>query len=127
MRALIRVLSCLCAGAIPLLSAACGKTADEYLAEGKRYIENGQYTEAIPVLRKATELNLDSGDARFHLGDAYLRAKDFEHAAIELVNASALMPLVSLTYNTRSSRLNWTPLGRAIPSATRMGMPPGGT
>jgi len=36
------------------------------------------------------------------------------------------MPLVLLMYKIRSSRLSVTPLGRSIPSAIRIGLPPEG-
>jgi arylsulfatase A-like enzyme/Flp pilus assembly protein TadD len=59
---------------------------------GDWLIENNQYQEAIPVLRKALEMVPDSKEARYRLGKSYMALKDYEAAIPELEKVVAAMP-----------------------------------
>jgi len=59
---------------------------------GDWLIQNNQYQEAIPVLRKALEMVPDSKEARFRLGKSYMALKDYDAAIPELEKVVAAMP-----------------------------------
>ena len=59
---------------------------------GDWLIQNNQYQEAIPVLRKALEMVPDSKEARFRLGRSYMALKDYDAAIPELEKVVAAMP-----------------------------------
>ena len=59
---------------------------------GDWLIQNNQYQEAIPVLRKALEMVPDSKEARFRLARSYMALKDYDAAIPELEKVVAAMP-----------------------------------
>jgi arylsulfatase A-like enzyme len=59
---------------------------------GDWLIENNQYQEAIPVLRKALEMVPDSKEASYRLARSYMALKDYEAAIPELEKVVAAMP-----------------------------------
>jgi tetratricopeptide (TPR) repeat protein len=59
--------------------------AQAWLVEGLDYVETNQLPEAIQALRRAIELNPESGTARLALGDALARSHDLE-GAVEQYN-----------------------------------------
>jgi tetratricopeptide (TPR) repeat protein len=112
---ILRLLFAYLLSALLLLAAsACGRSAEQYLAQGKQYLAKGQAAEAIVVLRNATSASPDMGEAHAALGEAYLAAKDLERAAVEFVNAGSLMP-TSLEAQLRAGEVML--LGRHFPEA----------
>jgi arylsulfatase A-like enzyme/Flp pilus assembly protein TadD len=59
---------------------------------GDWLIQNQQYEEAIPVLRKALEIVPDSKEARFRLAKSYMALKQYDAAIPELEKTVAAMP-----------------------------------
>jgi tetratricopeptide (TPR) repeat protein len=59
---------------------------------GDWLIQNQQYQEAIPVLRKALEMVPDSNEALFRLGKSYMALKDYDAAIPELEKVVAAIP-----------------------------------
>ena len=56
-----------------LIITACGKSADELYQEGRNQLDQSNYVEAIPLLRKAAEKDPENSGIQNALGVAFLR------------------------------------------------------
>lgn len=66
--------------------------------EAKRLKEHGQLDEAIAMLKRAIELNIDDGEAYFQLGVSYFDKQDYAEARKALRVAEGLEPGNGLIY-----------------------------
>jgi tetratricopeptide (TPR) repeat protein len=66
--------------------------AQAWLVQGLDYVELGQLPEAITSLRRALELNPESGTARLALGDALARSGRMQEAVREYENQTERTP-----------------------------------
>jgi uncharacterized protein HemY len=84
----------------------CGKqTSDEYIKEAKQYIADNDPKAAIVALKNAVQIEPNSAQARFELGQLYIEQKQFESAEKELnraleygYEASKVLPILALAY-----------------------------
>ena len=84
----------------------CGKqTSDEYVKEAKQYIADNDPKAAIVALKNAVQIEPNSAQARFELGQLYIEQKQFESAEKELnraleygYEASKVLPILALAY-----------------------------
>jgi putative PEP-CTERM system TPR-repeat lipoprotein len=84
----------------------CGKqTSDEYMKEAKQYIADNDPKAAIVALKNAVQIEPNSAQARFALGQLYIEQKQFESAEKELnraleygYEASKVLPILALAY-----------------------------
>jgi putative PEP-CTERM system TPR-repeat lipoprotein len=84
----------------------CGKqTGDEYIKEAKLYIVNNDPKAAIVALKNAVQIEPNSAQARFELGQLYTEQKQFESAEKELnraleygYEASKVLPILAIAY-----------------------------
>ena len=73
--------------ALPVLAAS---ESDEYLAEAKKYLAEGEGKSAIIQLKNSLKSDPSNADARLLLGELYLRSGNAEGAAKELGRAARL-------------------------------------
>lgn len=87
MKCIKRVVVLSCA----LLIASCGqKDPSTYINAGDQFFKAKDYTASIVEYKNAVEINPDSGEYRFKLGNAYLRAGNYLEANKELLKARLL-------------------------------------
>src|SRR5687767_11831252 len=86
-----RTILCAC---VVLLVAACSNEAAlrRHLASGDGFLKAGKISEAIIEYRAAVQLDEQSGEARFKLGEAYAAYAQPERAFREYVRAADLLP-----------------------------------
>ncbi|XQW85374.1 XrtA/PEP-CTERM system TPR-repeat protein PrsT [Thalassotalea piscium] len=72
--------------------SACGdnKSAEEYITQGKTYIDNNDFSKAIVELKNAVRLSPSDGNARLLLGQSYLEQGAYNSAEKELSKAVEL-------------------------------------
>jgi tetratricopeptide (TPR) repeat protein len=63
-----------------------------YALLGQCLVSLKQYSQAIPMLRKAVQMRPDMTITHFHLAGAFLETKDFDEAAEEFEIVVARMP-----------------------------------
>src|SRR3954464_15832190 len=77
-------------------AAACSKSAverrREHIASGDKYASKQQFAEAVVEYRNAVQADPSSGEARYKLGEAYVRTQNPGAAYGEFVRAADLMP-----------------------------------
>ncbi len=66
------------------------KTLDDYLNEGKKYFERGDYQEAAISYRNAVEMDGENPDALLGLGNAYVNSEAYEDAEVSFQSMIAM-------------------------------------
>jgi Tfp pilus assembly protein PilF len=90
------------------------QTRERYLASGTEYLQQGQVAEAVIMFKNAVQVDPNSAEARYELGLALLRRRDFSQAFVELRRAVDLKPnLIKARHQLGSLYL----LDRNIPAA----------
>ena len=88
--------------AIRILEQLLAKTPDVevvYRTLGNTYLRQGDFEKALPLLRKAAQMNPEFSQNRYQLGQALFAVNDLEPAKSELQAAIAKSPLVNLKYS----------------------------
>jgi len=72
--------------ALLLLSQACSKSPQAHLEAGKKYMEEGKYSEALIEFRNATRKNSRFPEAHYQMGILYIQMGSFPDALREFQN-----------------------------------------
>jgi putative PEP-CTERM system TPR-repeat lipoprotein len=91
----------------------CGKrTSDEYIKEAEQYIADNDPKAAIVALKNAVQIEPNSAQARFELGQLYIEQRQFESAEKELnraleygYEASKVLRILALAYQNTGAYL----------------------
>jgi Flp pilus assembly protein TadD len=87
----------------PICLFSCGKTAKDYLNEGKGKFESKDYQGAISDCNKAIELNPNYALAYNNRGAAKVNLADFQGAIADLSKAIELDPKYAEAYSFRGA------------------------
>ncbi|BBM85532.1 tetratricopeptide repeat protein [Candidatus Uabimicrobium amorphum] len=71
-------------------------THENWLAQGKKYITNKQYTKAVECFREITQQTPDHFDANYHLFECYVQLSQNKKAILHLQKACAKQPSYNL-------------------------------
>src|SRR5262245_28394613 len=70
--------------------AACSRSADQLVASGKTYLDQGKYNEAILELKNAVNKNPQLAEAHYQLGLAYVATGQMANVRQEFGRAASL-------------------------------------
>src|SRR5215467_4280107 len=91
------ILSAVVAGVVGVIVlSGCSRNPDAakraYFDVAKRYAAQGKYPEAIVEYRNAIAIDPNFGEARYSLGQAYMRTGETQSGYREYVRAADLLP-----------------------------------
>jgi len=75
----------------PMMTAAAGMYLAQYVM-GVALLEQGKYAQAIPYLHRAIELQANSPWVHYRMGEALLKTRDYQTAAIHLEITGERLP-----------------------------------
>ena len=76
-------------------------TAIDYLSEGRIFLEEGRYCDAIEALAESIRLNPRIANAYLYRGNAYAAGDDYGHAITDYGKAITINPTLAMAYHNR--------------------------
>ena len=86
------IAGCATAGFYYLNAESPEQARERYLAKGAHYVNDGKVPEAVIMFKNAIQVDPNSAEARYELGLALIRGRDFPQAFAELRRAVELQP-----------------------------------